>query len=139
MFPSLSALLKRQERRVLIADPRFGSPANHRFTCSANRRHAAGVTWSIGPSAALLGVTDEHAASLVGYLHAVTTAVPAVAGLPPTRIYVVFHCSAASKMRVRLAARGSASAWIRTKLFTALRTRYAAMWHALPRSAAGPP
>src|SRR5579859_3960799 len=57
-----------------------------------------------------------------GDLDAVNAAVAAVTGLPPAKAHPVFHRSAASRITVRLAARGNASAWTRTKIFAALRT-----------------
>src|SRR5579859_1175273 len=57
-----------------------------------------------------------------GDLDAVNAAVAAVTGLPPAKAHPVFHRSAAFRITVRLAARGNASAWTRTKIFAALRT-----------------
>src|SRR5690349_4326206 len=55
-------------------------------------------------------------------LDAVSAAVAAVAGLVPAVDHFAFHCSATSRIRARLAARGSASAWTRTKILAARRT-----------------
>src|SRR5690348_4291629 len=61
-------------------------------------------------SVRVLGIADgDDAGEVAGNLDAVTTSVAAVAGLPPARLYLVFHCSAASMMRVRDSSRGSAS------------------------------
>src|SRR5579859_5198199 len=57
-----------------------------------------------------------------GDFDALDAAVSAVAGLPPAKAHRAFHRSAASRITVRLAARGRASAWTRTKIFAALRT-----------------
>src|SRR6266540_2337928 len=59
-------------------------------------KHGAGM---------VLGVANEHARRLVGNFDAVTATVAAVAGLSPAKVYLAFHCSAASKMSCRLAAR----------------------------------
>src|SRR6202044_113880 len=64
----------------------------------------------------------DDAGQVARHFDAITTAVAAVTGLAPARLRHVFHCSAASKMRARDAARGSASARIRSKIRVALRT-----------------
>ena len=70
----------------------------------------------------VFGVPDEHAPGVAADLYAVTTAVAAVAGLPPAKVYLVFHCCAASKMSAQEAVRGSASPRTRSKTTVARRT-----------------
>src|SRR5580700_6298897 len=61
-------------------------------------------------AARVFGVTDSNGAREAARdLHAVTATVAAVAGLVPTGGYLVFHCSAASRMSIRDSSRGSAS------------------------------
>jgi hypothetical protein len=55
----------------------------------------------------VLGVTDHHAAIVVGYLNAVAT-VTAKAGLPPADIYCFHRSFATFMMRSRDSARGKA-------------------------------
>jgi hypothetical protein len=64
----------------------------------------------------VLGVADgDDVREVAGDLDAITASVAAVAGLAPARLYLVFHCSAASRMRVRDSSRGSASPRTRSK------------------------
>ena len=60
-------------------------------------------------SGAVPRIADEDPVTS-GNFYAVAAAVPAIAGRAPAEVYLVFHCCAASKIRARLAARGSASA-----------------------------
>src|ERR1700690_196397 len=75
---------------------------------------------SEGGSAGVLGVADGDGAGVTGGdFYAVTTAVAAVAGLAPAPFYLVFHCSAASRMSIRDSSRGSASPRTRSKFSVA--------------------
>lgn len=70
----------------------------------------------------VLRVTHEDHARSVTDFDAVTAAVACVTGRPPAWLYVVFHCSAAFKMRSRDASRDSASPRTRLNATRCLRT-----------------
>jgi len=70
----------------------------------------------------VLRVPHEDHARSVAYFHAVTATVAGVTGRSPARLYVVFHCSAAFKMRSRDASRDSASPRTRLNAALCLRT-----------------
>jgi hypothetical protein len=75
-----------------------------------------------GGTGTVLGVADEDNARDVADFHAVTATVAGVTRRSPTWLYVVFHCSAAFKMRSRDASRDSASPRTRLNATPCLRT-----------------
>ena len=73
------------------------------------------------PGTVLRVAHENHARSATDF-DAVTAAVAGVTGRPPAWLYVVFHCSAAFKMRSRDASRDSASPRTRLNATLCLRT-----------------
>ena len=73
------------------------------------------------PGTVLRVAHEDHARSVTDF-DAVTAAVAGVTGRPPAWLYVVFHCSAAFKMRSRDASRDSASPRTRLNATLCLRT-----------------